>query len=57
MTGEIIRGNPLLPCHECGAEERFLAMKRSEDWVLQYLDDGSGEWVAYCERCSTEGNR
>lgn len=44
--------NPLLPCHECGTEERFVTMKRSDEWNLEYLDDGSGQWVAYCPECS-----
>lgn len=49
------RDDPLLPCHDCEAEERFMAMKRNE-WELEYLDDGSGQWVAYCPECSdTEG--
>lgn len=29
-----------------------MAMKRSDEWELEYLDDGSGEWVAYCPECS-----
>lgn len=47
-----IAENPLLPCHECEADERFMAMKRSDDWTMEYLDDGSGQWVAYCPECS-----
>ena len=45
------RGNPLLPCHECGTETRFMTMKRDDDWTMKYLDDGSGHWVAYCPEC------
>jgi len=47
-----IAENPLLPCHECGTEERFMATRRSDDWTMEYLDDGSGQWVAYCPECS-----
>jgi len=46
------RGNPKLPCHDCGTEERFMTMKRSDDWQLEYIEDGSGQWVAYCPECS-----
>lgn len=28
-----------------------MAMKRSGDWTLTYLDGGSGQWVAYCPEC------
>lgn len=47
-----IAENPLLPCHECGVKERFMTMKRSNEWELEYLDDGSGQWVAHCPDCS-----
>lgn len=46
------RDDPEIPCHGCGTEERFTAMKRSDAWTLTYLDDGSGQWVAYCPDCS-----
>jgi hypothetical protein len=48
-----IPANPRIPCHVCGQEERFMEMKRSGDWTLEYLDDGSGQWVAYCAACTT----
>jgi hypothetical protein len=47
-----IAENPLLPCHECGTEGRFMTMKWSDKWELEYLNDGSGQWVAYCPECS-----
>jgi len=52
----LIRANPALPCHDCGTEERFLTMKADDEWYLQHLDDGSGEWVAYCPDCSPDSN-
>lgn len=43
------RDNPLIPCHECGTEERFIQMKRDPKWTLEYLD--APHWVAYCPEC------
>lgn len=55
MTRDELQGarcdNPLIPCTECGREDRFIAMKRAEDWELEYVDGGP-EWVAYCPECS-----
>lgn len=47
------RGNPSIPCHGCGNEERFMAIKQSNEWSLEYVDGGP-EWVAYCPRCADE---
>jgi hypothetical protein len=29
-----------------------MTMKWSDKWELEYLNDGSGQWVAYCPECS-----
>lgn len=44
--------NPKIPCHGCGREERFMTMKRSDDWTLTYPDDD--QWVAYCPECDQD---
>jgi hypothetical protein len=28
-----------------------MTMKQSDEWGLEYLNDGSGQWVAYCPDC------
>ena len=48
------RDDPKIPCHGCGSEERFMTMTRSDDWTLTYLNDGSGQWVAYCPECDSD---
>lgn len=48
------RDDPQIPCHKCATEERFMVMKHRDDWTLEYLDDGSGEWVAYCPECNVD---
>jgi hypothetical protein len=48
------RADPLIPCNDCGDEERCSTMKRRDDWNLTYLDDGSGQWVAYCPECDRD---
>lgn len=45
----IIPANPLIPCHECGTEERFMTMKRDDEWTLEYTDPP--HWVAFCPEC------
>ena len=49
------RDDPSIPCHGCGTEDLFSTMKRSDAWTLTYLEDGSGQWVAYCSNCSGGG--
>lgn len=48
------RDNPKIPCHGCGTEERFRAIKRSDVWTMTYLDGGSGQWIAYCPECDPQ---
>lgn len=53
--GGQIPANPKVPCHGCGVEERYMTLKRSDGWSMEYLDDGSGEWIAYCPECDADG--
>lgn len=48
-TTGILSANPLIPCHGCGIEERFLEMKRDPEWTLEYVDEP--RWVAHCPEC------
>jgi len=48
------RDDPLIPCHSCGDEERFTAMKRGDEWEMLYLDPDGREWVAYCPQCGPQ---
>lgn len=49
------RANPLIPCHECATEERFMKIKRDPDWTLEYLD--APRWVAFCPDCPARNGR
>jgi hypothetical protein len=49
------RDDPLIPCHQCGTEERFMTMKRDPDWTLEYVD--SPRWIAFCPDCSPRNDR
>lgn len=43
------RDDPAIPCHDCGDEERFTTIKRSDDWQMEYREDGT--WGAFCPDC------
>lgn len=43
------RDDPSIPCHGCGDEERFMTIKRSDSWQMEYQEDGA--WVAFCPDC------
>jgi len=49
-----IPANPKVPCVGCVTEERFMTVKRSDEWSVEITDDETGEWVAYCPDCSVE---